>query len=194
MRPVTVVRDEPDLIALYTHGGGPKIRAVDAAGNATRIPLKPWSLVESTWSGEGVLQLHEPGASSMVTLFWESDRSFEAWYVDLCKPLRRRHRAFDYADMLLDVVIWADGRIEWKDEDEFAEAQRLGLISSEDALKLRLEGERVVAAYEQRHGLFSAGWEDWRPATHWTAPALPEDWRSDEQPVGNRTKKRGGFC
>lgn len=177
LRPVTVVADEPEIIALYTHGGAPKIRAIDAAGKPTRIPRKPWTLVESTWSGEGVLQLYEPESWSIVTLFWETDGSFEAWYVDLCRPLRRNSRGFDYADMLLDVVIWADGRIEWKDEDEFAEAQRLGLISSEEAHKVLLEGERVIAAFEQRQGLFSASWEDWRPPKRWITPVLPEDWR-----------------
>jgi hypothetical protein len=62
-------------------------------------------------------------------------------------------------DHALDVVIDVDGSWRWKDEADFAEAQRLGVFSSEEAAAIRVEGERVVAARP-----WPTGWEDWRPS------------------------------
>lgn len=95
-------------------GGSPRIRAVNSEGELKRIPTPGRRLIETTWTGGGVLQLHEPGSWALVTLFWESDGAFEAWYLDLCTPLVRTHQGFDYSDMTLDVIIWADGSVEWK--------------------------------------------------------------------------------
>jgi predicted RNA-binding protein associated with RNAse of E/G family len=61
-------------------------------------------------------------------------------------------------DHALDVVIEPDGKWHWKDEDDFVEAQRLGVFTPEEAAAVRREGERVIA-----ERLWITGWERWRP-------------------------------
>jgi hypothetical protein len=49
-------------------------------------------------------------------------------------------------DHALDIVVEPDGAWHWRDEDDFAETQRLGVFTTEEAAAVRAEGERVVAA------------------------------------------------
>jgi predicted RNA-binding protein associated with RNAse of E/G family len=67
-----------------------------------------------------------------------------------------RHRNDGHA---LDVVIDPDETWHWKDEDDFAEAQQLGVFTPEQAAAVRQEGERVISQQ-----LWITGWEHWRPA------------------------------
>jgi uncharacterized protein len=55
-------------------------------------------------------------------------------------------------------VIDPDGKWHWKDEDDFAEAQHLGVFTPEEAAAVRREGERVIG-----ERLWITGWERWRP-------------------------------
>jgi len=64
-----------------------------------------------------------------------------------------------------------DGTWEWLDEDEFEEAQALGVIAPEEAAAMREEGGRVLAEWP-----FPTSWEVWRPDPAWELPALPEGW------------------
>jgi hypothetical protein len=59
----------------------------------------------------------------------------------------------------------ADGTWRWKDEDDFAEAQRLGVFTPAETARVRAEGERVLAARP-----WPTGWEQWRP---WQARPRP---------------------
>jgi hypothetical protein len=61
-------------------------------------------------------------------------------------------------DHALDLVIEPDGKWYWKDEDDFAEAQHLGVLTPQEAAAVRHEGERVIAGQ-----LWLTGWEHWRP-------------------------------
>lgn len=62
-------------------------------------------------------------------------------------------------------VAWA-----WKDEDDFAEAQALGILDPA-AAAIRAEGETVIAERP-----WPTGWEEWRPDPAWTPPPLPDGW------------------
>ena len=64
-----------------------------------------------------------------------------------------------------------DGTWRWKDEDDFTEAQALGILDEVAAAEVRAEGERVVEAKP-----WPTGWEDWRPPPEWEPLSLPEDW------------------
>jgi len=63
-------------------------------------------------------------------------------------------------DHALDVLVERDGIWHWKDEDDFAEAQQLGVFTPSEATAVRAEGERVITARP-----WPTGWEDWRPGT-----------------------------
>ena len=91
--------------------------------------------------------------------------------------MKRTRLGFDTADYTLDAVIEPDlERWSWKDEDEFAEAILLGLLTTTEATAIR-EGTRMVVEsllMVQRDDL--RAWAAWRPLAHWTVPTLPLDW------------------
>jgi hypothetical protein len=74
-------------------------------------------------------------------------------------------------DHALDVLVEPDGTWSWKDEDDLAEAQALGVFSGEEVAAIRAEGERVLSAPP-----WPTGWEDWRPDPSWPGPELRQDW------------------
>jgi hypothetical protein len=61
----------------------------------------------------------------------------------------------------------------WKDEDEYAQGRRLGLI--DDVLHQRVDTarEQVVSLIESRQGPFAEDWSPWRRDPAWPAPVLP---------------------
>lgn len=74
----------------------------------------------------------------------------------------------------MDLVVTADlSAYCWKDEDEYAQGRRVGLI--DDALHRRAEAARrhVISLVESRQGPFAGGWSSWRPDPSWLLPALP---------------------
>lgn len=124
-----------------------------------------------------MLWLARPGAAHAIGLFWQGpDRQFLGWYGNLQAPLQRTAIGFDSADHALDVQIAPDRTWNWKDEDEFASVLERGVISREDALAIRAEGERVVAAVETNGWPFNAGWERWQPDPAWPIPLMPAEW------------------
>jgi len=64
-----------------------------------------------------------------------------------------------------------DGTWEYLDEDEFEEAQRLGVIAPDEAAAIRAEAEQVIRTWP-----FPTCWEGWKPDPTWPVPSLPERW------------------
>jgi hypothetical protein len=50
------------------------------------------------------------------------------------------------------------------------------VISPTEAVAIRTEGERVIAAAEANQWPFNAGWEHWLPDPLWPVPGLPDGW------------------
>ena len=178
VRPVTVVADGPDLIALYLAPGTPCKHPRGLDGTPLRLPWPAWQLVDDIWPWS-TLRLHTPGSAHEV---WPASRrvcGFDQWYVNLQEPLRRTELGFDYMDQALDVVISSDlSTWQWKDEDELAEAVQRGLIAPEQARAIRVEGERVVQRAMARAGLFAEepDWRHWMPPEEWLVPVPPRGW------------------
>jgi hypothetical protein len=167
-RPYLVVHDRLDQLALYLPKGAPtKIPA------GSGIPHDEWTLEDGEFRHDA-LRLTQPGAAHSVLLFW--DGGFVGWYVNFERPLTRSRIGFDYLDLELDVRVRPDRSVEVLDEDEFEEAQRLGVISAEEAASVCAEAERVIAAIERWESPFRDGWETWQPDPAWTTPTLPEGW------------------
>jgi len=182
--PVRVVADEPSHTALYlapgslrkvhaTVDGGPLPRAIPFLQREKMIG----GLRDFTWTDRHVLMVQEPDRMSSIWFWWhEQTWDFIGAYVNLQAPLQRTGVGFDTADYLLDVVVHPDLTWEWKDEDEFAEAQGAGILTPELCDAIRAEGERAIADIEARRWPFDARYETWRPDPAWTVPALPAGW------------------
>ncbi|MCZ2526826.1 MULTISPECIES: DUF402 domain-containing protein [Streptomyces] len=181
-RPVTVVRDDAELLAVWMAPGTECVRPVLEDGGpvhleplATRY-LRPRTTAVSPWWGTGVLKLARPGEPWSVWLFWERGWRFKNWYVNLEEPVRRWSGGVDSEDHFLDITVLPDRSWQWRDEDEFAEAQRAGLMTPHQAGRVLEAGERAVEVIERWGSPFCDGWEDWRPDPSWPVPELPADW------------------
>jgi Protein of unknown function (DUF402) len=92
--------------------------------------------------------------------------------VNFEEPARRTSLGWDYRDHKLDLIVRPGGSVEWKDEDELAQAGAAGLL---DEAAVRAEAERVLADPP-----WPTGWERWRPEPTWRVPVLPEGWEGVE--------------
>jgi predicted RNA-binding protein associated with RNAse of E/G family len=179
-RPVILVQDKPEMLALYAPPGTmmkrPKTLGDERIKPRNRLRSE-WILQDELWCDYFLLRMTIPESRYSVLIFWDSpDMSFHDWYINLEDPLRRTAIGFDYLDQLLDVIVKPDlSTWSWKDEDELEEAIVLGLLSKKRASAMRKEGEKVVRWLQSGQSPFN-GWEKWRPNPSWKVPVLPEDW------------------
>src|SRR5215210_2295505 len=149
-RPVTVVRDDSELLAVWLAPGTECVKPVLADGTAVHVePLetrytKPRTVTRDRWFGTGVLKLARPGEPWSVWLFWEPGWQFKNWYVNLEEPLARWSGGVDSEDHFLDISVHPDRSWHWRDEDEFAQAQQDGLMDTQLAEQVRKAGRSAV--------------------------------------------------
>lgn len=181
-RPVTVVRDTEEVLAVWVASGTECVKPVLVGGTsvhdeplATRYTAAR-TTARSPWLGNGVLKLARPGEPWSVWLFWDEGWNFRSWYVNLEEPRTRWSGGVDSKDHFLDISVFPDRSWVWRDEDEFAQAQRDGLMDAGTAELVGKAGLSAVDLIESWGRPFSDGWEDWRPEPHWTVPSLPDDW------------------
>lgn len=181
-RPVTVVQDTDELLAVWVAPGTECVKPVLANGTevhdeplATRYTA-PRTTARAPWLGNGVLKLARPGEPWSVWLFWETGWQFRSWYVNLEEPRTRWAGGTDSEDHFLDISVYPDRSWIWRDEDEFAQAQRVGLMAPRTARRVREAARAAVEVIQDWGAPFRDGWEDWRPDPRWRVPALPDDW------------------
>ncbi|NJQ05014.1 cytidylyl-2-hydroxypropylphosphonate hydrolase [Streptomyces lonarensis] len=181
-RPMTVVRDTPEVLAVWIAPGTECVRPLLADGTplhheplSTRY-TKPRVVARDHWKGTGVLKLARPGDPWSVWLFWDEGWRFRNWYVNLEEPLTRWSGGVDSEDYFLDIVVDRARRWSWRDEDEFGQARHDGLITTEQAARVKEWGRAAVALIDAWGRPFRDGWEHWRPDEGWPLPALPPDW------------------
>lgn len=166
-----VVRDEPDVIAIYTPPATPAMVAVAAGGDRTRLRLPPpqWELAPVTTPADRhFLAVHSPGADHSVLVIWAADWRLLEWYINLETDVARTESGFEYTDHFLDVIVEPDmSSWRWKDEDELAEAVERGLVTGDEAAAFREEGERAVEWLLARRAPYDEPWEGWRPPESW---------------------------
>ncbi|WP_329271462.1 cytidylyl-2-hydroxypropylphosphonate hydrolase [Streptomyces sp. NBC_01451] len=181
-RPVTVVRDDPEVLAVWMAPGTECVKPVLADGTPVHVePLesrytKPRTVLRDRWFGTGVLKLARPAEPWSVWLFWEPGWQFKNWYVNLEEPLARWAGGVDSEDHFLDITVNPDRTWEWRDEDEFAQAQQAGLMDAQLAERVREAGRSAVDVIHAWGAPFADGWQHWRPDPSWAVPSLPEDW------------------
>ncbi|MGW4029899.1 cytidylyl-2-hydroxypropylphosphonate hydrolase [Streptomyces sp. NPDC004838] len=181
-RPVTVVQDTADLLAVWMAPGTECVKPVLVDGTpvheqplATRYTA-PRTVVRDRWFGSGVLKLARPGEPWSVWLFWNAGWQFRSWYVNLEEPRTRWAGGIDSEDHFLDISVHPDRSWQLLDEDEFDQAQRVGLMDARKAERVREAGRAAVEVIRAWGSPFSDGWESWRPDPGWQVPELPVDW------------------
>ncbi len=87
-----------------------------------------------------MLKLARPGQPWSVWLFWDPGWRFKNWYVNLEEPLTRWEGGVDSEDHFLDISVHPDRTWHWRDEDEFAQAQRDRLMDTRLAERVRKAG------------------------------------------------------
>jgi hypothetical protein len=176
--PVTVVEDTGCLVVLHLAEGMRCKQPRTLDGGRPAMPLDDWLLVDHVWTGGDALYLATLGVPHAVLVFWnEGHRPPRSWYVNLQEPLRRTPVGFVYMDQVLDVVVSPDrSSWRWKDEEDFAEAQALGIYTPVQAHRIRAEGERALELIRDRRPPFDRDWERWSPDPSWPVPELPAGW------------------
>ena len=183
-RPVTVVEDRPDSLALYTHPKAP-YRSMTTRNRYSmpvteRIDL--WETLVGTPLEERlagpyhVLTLTPPDAWHSVWLFWDLRWRPMSWFVNLQSPIRRTSKGIVVRDHALDIRVEPDLSWSWKDRDEFDELLRRGWFTDEERESVLAEGERMAGIISEKGPPFSDGWESWRADPSWPVPILPDDW------------------
>ena len=179
-RPVTVIQDTRDLIALCLHCNTSwKLCApLDADTDLLQCKanLRPWKLIDAVWRYGNTVILISPGKAHAVHVMWDQQQKFVGWYINLQEPVRRTRLGFDFLDQELDIVVSPDLEWRWKDAEHLAQAQRIGLFSPEQVAAIRQEAERVIENIRTKVASFDGSWNDWRPPLDWSIPHLPEGW------------------
>ena len=138
-----------------------------AAGN--------WKLDRWAWRDTVLVNRLTEGTYFSVSRFFTPGQSDPAWYVDFERPFRRTPIGIDTFDLFVDLVIAPDlSWHKWKDEDEYAQARRLGLVDDTTHRHVDQARQQVVALLEDRTGPFADIWSG-AVAPNWPEPELPPD-------------------
>ncbi|HZC25957.1 MAG TPA: DUF402 domain-containing protein [Actinopolymorphaceae bacterium] len=180
VRPMRVVRDDPDGLVAWLGPRTPLHKSVSAEGKDIRsIPLGPLRFTapratkRDVWRGPGILKVAPTGVPWSVWLFWGNDGVFRSWYVNLEQVHRRDDESVYTHDHILDVIVYPDRRVEWKDEDELAAAVEAGRFSKEQAASYEEDARAVERTVARWGAPFCDGWESWRPDPRWRPATLP---------------------
>jgi protein associated with RNAse G/E len=186
--PMRVIHDRPgELLLAYWPGieglaSTIQIESLLTGDDAVRKQAIPalaegrWELGRWTWRDTLLLTWLDVDEDFGVCRFLRTESGRETWYINFQRPYRRTRIGVDTFDLLLDLVVAPDrSRWDWKDEDEYAQGRRLGLIGDEEHRRIERARERAVALVESGGGPLAQDWSAWRVPPSWPYPALPED-------------------
>ena len=184
-RPMTVVEDRGDFLALWCPAGT-RWKTATTPPTRPRAPTRAerfvlsltrgdWVLGDFTWA-VSTLILMRAGDWHAVWASWREGGEWWGWYVNLQRPFHRTHQGFQTMDLLLDIVVEPGRQWHWKDEDEFAALVAAGVIDATEAARVRDEAQRVIGRVQASAPPFNERWHDWRPEPSWPLPQLPAGW------------------
>ncbi|MGN6486128.1 MAG: DUF402 domain-containing protein [Thermomicrobiales bacterium] len=181
--PATLVDTMSSYLACFVPSGTPMLRLLPSPDASLPRVLSPHqieapdlSLVSQTWTGKNVLIMIPMGGHYAIHARWRSDWTFLGWYVNLQKPIVVRPDRWITEDQFLDIVVQPDRAWAWKDEDELAEAVRIGRLPADEAALLTAVGESLIPRIERAEWPFSPAIASWRPDPSWRTPAIPAGW------------------
>lgn len=150
-----------------------------------------WELAPFTWKLTTKLSLLVPGASFSVDLFFGEAVHLMMWYVNFERPFQRTRIGIDTFDLLLDLVVDPDTSHHWKDEEEYAQARRLGIITDDEHRHVQQAREHVLALLDAKTGPFDERWRSWRRDLYWQLPTLPVDATTVPAPQSDQVRPIG---
>ncbi len=132
-----------------------------------------WRLGRWTWRDTLWVSGQRVGDYFGVGQFFDQKHRLLRWYVNFQRPYRRTEWGIDTFDLLLDLIVESDlSGYRWKDEDEYRQGRRLGVISDMEHRAVQEARDQVIALIEQRRGPFA---ESWTINLTWPLPMLPLD-------------------
>lgn len=184
-RPMTVVEDRGDFVALWCPAGT-RWKTATTPPSRPRAPTRAerfvlsltrgdWVLGDFIW-GVSTLTLLQGGDWHAVWVSWREGGEWWGWYVNLQRPFHRTRQGFQTMDLMLDITVAPDRQWHWKDEDEFAALVAAGLIDTTEEARVRDEARRVIRRVAANTPPFNKRWHDWRPDPSWPLPQLPAGW------------------
>ena len=174
--PARVIEDTAGRVVLWWPPGTryQRIAFDDRRQSLTLRASGSWQLEDADWWGGDSLLVIPTGAPFAIWPYRTVEGELVRWYCNLQAPLTRTASGFDTDDWTLDVVAAPDlSGWTWKDEDELAEGQRVGLYSEDDVATIRAAGAEVVSLIERRAPIFSE-WSTWRAEPDWPRPTLAQ--------------------
>ena len=176
--PTIVVQDSSELIVLYMPAG---VLGKDTPHKPTPqelLAVEEIRISDCKWNRTDVLFLIVPGEAFSTYIMWETGtKHLDCWYVNLQEPIKRTSIGFDTMDHMLDVVISPNmSNWKWKDEDEFAEAQKVGIYSEEQARKIWKTGKEAVRLITSERRSLYENWATWHANPEWEFPILSPNW------------------
>lgn len=174
--PAFVVEDTGELLVTYLAPGQLFKRAFHADGSEARIPHGDWTFRDEAWRVPA-LRMFMRGEAHSLLAFLGGIRAGQ-WYVNLEDPPTRTERGIDTRDHMVDLWFSHDlSEYEWKDLDELTRAEALGVVGTEEARRIRDEGERVIDLIASgAHPAIADHWHTWTPPSDWTIPVLSDNW------------------
>jgi hypothetical protein len=118
------------------------------------------------------LTFHTRDTYSSINLGW-SGADFVGWYVNFELPYELTQYGLQTMDLVLDLLIDPSGTPQPKDEANYVEAVKRGIIETD----LEEEKARVLRKLDRGEGPFDPTWIAWRPDPTWPTPVLPPELR-----------------
>jgi hypothetical protein len=153
--PVRVESDDGEILAVRLDPGSPFTFPSHPFGP------HPWS-ASSVWGSSVVLQLHRAGDHYGVWKFFDPAGAFLHWYINFEAPIIRRPEGFETDDHGLDLIVYPDGRREWKDVADLHWQRVTGRIDGDTVGLVLGAAAEVVELLDSRTQWWSR-WEDWTP-------------------------------
>jgi hypothetical protein len=153
------------------------LRTGDDADRKRALPdlaARSWQLDDWVWRDTGRLTWFGFDEWFSVHRFFDLAGTPLNWYLNFERPIRRTRSGVDTFDVMIDLVAAPDlSSWQWKDEDEYAELSRLGVIDDGERRQIEAARERAVAFVESRGGpLGESEWSSWQADPAWPLPTL----------------------
>jgi predicted RNA-binding protein associated with RNAse of E/G family len=132
-----------------------------------------WRLADSCWQRTSVVEQVVSGRWFSASRMFDADGAMLCGYVNFERPPSWRDDGWDTCDLALDLVVEPDGFWRWKDEDEYEQSRKLGLITDAEHKSVQLTRDEAVALVEAGSGMFDGIAEKgWLPEPLWDLPSL----------------------